>query len=117
MTLAEDALKFDSVFEGELLTQLMLIQWGHPLADDAEFLSELIESAAEVLQASIDGETLIEDLPPEAMNLVAAIWYAEWSRTEDAEDQDAVQTKDRRAWLNNVRHALPSCFCNPEMLD
>jgi len=117
MTLAEDALKFASVFEGELLTQLMLIQWQHPLAGDAEFRSGLIESAAEVLQASVDGEELIQDLPPESMNLVAALWYAEWRIIEDAVEQEAAEIKTRRTWLNNVRHALPSCFCNPELLD
>lgn len=117
MTLAEDALKFASVFEGELLTRLMLIHWGHPSADDEGFCSRLIESAAEVLRESIDGEILIEGLPPEAMNLVAALWYAEWIHVEDAYNEDVDEVTSRRTWLNNVRHALPSCFCNPDLLE
>ena len=116
MSLAEDALKFASIFEGELLTQLMLIQWKLPFSDDEEFRSQLLESAAEVLQASVDGEILIEDLPPESMNLVAALWYAEWRHVEDAQGQQAADINDRSTWLDNIRHALPSCFCNPDLL-
>lgn len=117
MSLAEDAFRFAAVFEGELLTHLMLVHWGHPLADDAEFRSELLETATEVLQASIDGEKLIEPVPPESMNLVAAIWYAEWCNTDSERSQNLEKLDERRTWLKNVRHALPSCFCNPELLE
>lgn len=117
MSLAEDALKFASVFEGELLTQLMLIHWKHPLAGDDEFRSHLLETAAAVLQTAIDGVTLIEAVPPESMNLVAAIWYAEWSHLEDSTIHSDPYYDERTTWLKNVRHALPSCFCNPELLD
>lgn len=117
MSLAEDALKFASVFEGELLAQLMLTQWGHPFAGDEEFCSQLVEAAAQVLQASIDGETFIEGLPPDSMNFVSALWYAEWMQTETLQGADEDDLNKRREWLAAVRHVLPSCFCNPDLLD
>ena len=53
------------MFEGELLTELMLRYWRHPLAENAEFRSDLIENAAKALRLSIEGNNLIEGLPPE----------------------------------------------------
>ena len=61
-SIAKDCLRFTGLFEAELLTELILRQWRHPHAASAEYRSNLLESAAEVLRASIRGERLFDDL-------------------------------------------------------
>jgi len=73
-SVAKACLRFTGLFEAELLTELMLRFWKHPLADDAEFRSNLLESAADVLRASADGERIFDELKPNRVNFVAAIW-------------------------------------------
>jgi hypothetical protein len=106
-------LAFSGLFEAELLIELMLRYWNHPLAADAEFRNHLLESAAEVLRASIAGQQFMEDLPPKHMNFVAAVWYVEWSALHNGEVERKVQ---RRKWLDKVHKAVPSCFCPPDGL-
>ena len=55
MSVAKTAYKFCCSFEGELLVELMLKYWKHPLCEDSDFRNQLLESAAEVLRASIGG--------------------------------------------------------------
>jgi len=64
-------LAFTGLFEAELLIQLMLRYWEHPLAADSDYRNHLLESACEVLRSSIAGERLMEDIPPKQMNFVA----------------------------------------------
>src|SRR5262249_32867695 len=110
MSVAKKCLAFSGLFEAELLVELMLRHWQHPSAADSDFRNELLEGAAQVLRASLGGETLLHDLPPEQMNFIAAVWYVEWyalgSGAEDPQGQ-------RQAWLDAVRRSVPSCFCPP----
>lgn len=113
MTVAEQCLALSGLFEAELLVELMLRYWEHPLAADEEFRNELLEGAAGVLRSCIAGQQMVKDLPPEQMNLVAALWYVEWN----ALSTGAADTQGlRKRWLDTVRQAIPSCFCPPDSL-
>lgn len=116
MSITETSLRFAGIFEAEVLIELMLRYWTHPYADDEEFRNGLLESAVEVLASSISGERLLQEIPPDKMNLIAAVWYAEWSSLS-SDRADKQQTTERQEWLDAVRHALPSCFCDPSLLD
>jgi hypothetical protein len=111
MSVARRCLELASLFEAELLSELMLRYWKHPLADDPDFRNGLLEAATQALQHAADGGRLFDSLSPENTNLVAAIWYAEWAamRTSAAEDSGEVH-QQRERWLENVRRAVPSCF-------
>lgn len=116
-TIAERSLGVTGLFESELLVELMLRFWQHPFADDAEYRSFLLETAVEALRASVGNATLFTDIDPKNVNLVAAIWYSEASLIPEVEQQRADQIVERKAWLDKVRRALPSCFCNPDRLN
>ena len=113
------SLRLSGLYEAELLVELMLRYWKHPLAEDPDFRNSLLERAAEALRTAAQGQSLIEGLPAERTNLVAAVWYAEWTSL-DAEhsggDADAALANKRNEWLDTVRHAVPSCFCSPDLL-
>src|ERR1700684_130796 len=117
MSISKNALQFCGFFESELLLELMLRYWQHPFAADASFRRSLLESAAEVLRSADSGATLIEGLGGENMNLVAAIWYAESAAVSDDRDCDSQVLQSRQAWLETLMRALPSCFCDPKLLD
>ena len=114
--IAQVSLDFTGLYEAELLTELVLRYWKHPHADDAEFRNTLLETAAEALRASVAGEPLIEGLPPDQMNIVSAIWFAEFNRVE----HDPELSHDERAavndWLSTLRRSIPSCFCDQNFL-
>jgi hypothetical protein len=112
-SVARKCLELTGLFEAELLTELMLRFWTHPMADDGQFRNHLLETAADVLKDSTKGKELIEGLPPAQMNLVAAIWFSEWSNIASEEAEDLAL---RKKWLDAVRRALPSCFCDHERL-
>lgn len=113
MSTANDSLRFCQMFEGELLTELMLRYWEHPLAEDAEYRNGLIENAAKAIRMSMDGERLMEGLQPSQMNFVAAVWYAEWTSLQSTSSEiPAAELHQREAWLKAVRGAVPSCFCD-----
>lgn len=112
--LARRCFAFGNLFEAELLLELMLRFWRHPFADDADYRNNLHSSAMEVLREAAKGRRFMQDVPPKQMNFVAAVWYVEWnSVTANSEDP----AKRRRAWLQAIRKALPSCFCDPELLN
>jgi hypothetical protein len=115
-SIAKACLRLTGLFEAELLTELILKHWNHPLADDGDFRSALLEVAAQVLRASIDGQRLFDDINPQNVNLVAALWYSESVTVESPEPDDRGTIDDRRKWLETVRRSIPSCFCNPEHL-
>ncbi len=113
MSVAKKCLAFSGLFEAELLLELMLRYSAHPLASDGEFRNNLLEGAAGVLRSSVAGQKLIEDIPPEHMNFIASVWYAEWNAlASEAEDPGG----QRQAWLESIQKAIPSCFCTPENL-
>lgn len=115
MSIADESLRCSGLFEAEALVELMLRYWKHPHADDHDFRNNLLEGAAEALRLAISGQRLIEDIEPEDTNLVAAIWYVEWSSVTDMPEDDP-EAIARRKWLDAVRQSLPSCFCDPEDL-
>jgi hypothetical protein len=113
---AQRCLAICPLFEAELLLELMLINWEHPFAQEESFRQALLESGTELLMAASDDactEVFIEGLPTREMNLVSAVWYAEWCGVQD----DNRERELRQKWLSEVRRALPSCFCPTDLLD
>jgi hypothetical protein len=109
---AQQAYHLTALFEAELLVQLMLWKWEHPLADDSAFTNNLLEGAAEVLRKCVqDNKRFLDEVDPRDMNFVAAVWYAEWAALQAEPHADPGEK--RLAWLKAVRHSLPSCFCDP----
>ena len=108
VSIAKESFRITGLFEAELLVELMLRFWQHPFADDADFRNRLLENAASALQAAISGHKLIEDLKPDKMNLVAAVYYVESLDLFDDNEQDPDQLESRREWLEKVRRSLPS---------
>ena len=114
-SIARESHRFTGLFEAELLARLMLWKWEHPLAHDEEPVKYLVEGAAEVLRKCVqENERFLDDVEPCDMNFVAAVWYVEWAAISAAPDTDP--DGRRQGWLDAVRHALPSCFCNPKDL-
>jgi hypothetical protein len=68
-SVAKKCLAFSGLFEAELLLELMLRFWEHPLAADRDFRNDLLENAADALRSSISGQQLIEEIPPVHMIL------------------------------------------------
>jgi hypothetical protein len=114
MSVVKKCLEFSGLYEAELLVELMLRYWKHPLAANVEFRNEILEGAGSVLRSCEAGEQqVIEALPAESMSFVAAAWYVEWtSLSHGAEDPDG----GRKAWLEAVKQSVPSCFCPPNSL-
>lgn len=116
-SIAKACLRFTGLFEAELLTELMLRYWDHPRADDADYRSALLEAAAEALRAAIGGERLFQDLHPQNVNFVAALWYAESAALNTPGEAKPKELRLRKQWLSKVQRAIPSCFSNPDLLD
>lgn len=115
--IAKTSLDFTGLYESELLVELMLRYWKHPSADDSSFRKNLLEMAAEALRAAVSGELLIEGLPPDQMNLVAAVWFAEWNRVSDDSDSADDERNAVETWLSAVRRSIPGSFCDQQLLD
>ena len=115
MKIAEECLRLAHLFEAELLVELMLRFWRHPFANDEAFRNEILESAIEAIRSAVDGHQTIAGVKPENLNLVAAIWYAEFVALDTTEQ--VASLPGRKAWLDEVRRSVPSCFCDPELLD
>jgi hypothetical protein len=115
-SIAKACLRFTGLFEAELLLELLLRQWKHPRADDADFRSGLLEAASEILRASIAGDRLVDSLKPRNMNFIAAIWYAESVSIQSPSDVPPDEINARQQWLNAIARSLPSCFCDPNLL-
>jgi len=112
-SIAQKSLDMAGMFEAEVLTELLLWRWNHPLRADAEFRNSLLEDASAALRRAIGGETLFESVPAPQTNLIAAIYYAEWTSLSDrGEDPGGARHK----WLDDLRRSLPSCFCAQEDL-
>ncbi len=117
MSLAEESLRITGLFEAELLVELMLRHWNKPHAENPTFRASLLESCAEILQLAVNGTSLIEGLKPEKMNLVAAAWCAEASALDHVEGETQEVIEQRHQWVDRLRRAVPSCFCDPKFLD
>jgi hypothetical protein len=117
MAVVDDALRLCSTFEAEVLLELLLRHWHHPRAADGEFRNDLLESTTEALIAAKSGTVLLEDLRSHETNFIAAVWYVEWSALESGVVESSVNdVQARREWLDAVRHAIPSCFVDPDLL-
>ena len=115
--IAKVSLDFTGLYESELLTELMLRFWNHPNADNADFRNILLETAAEALRATVAGQQLIEGLPPNEMNLVSAICFAEWNRIENDTEVSSDERAAVETWLATLRRSIPACFCDHKYLD
>lgn len=115
-SIAELSLGMTGMFEAELLTQLMLREWKHPLSQVDDFRNHLLELAAEVLNRSVAGERFVDEIAPAHMNLVSALYIAESMMLSNDSALPADEERTRRAWLDSIRRSLPSCFCKPELL-
>ena len=105
---------FCSMFESEILTWLMLRNWNHPLAEDDDHKSQLLETATEVLREASEGpedQEFVAGMPARDMNLVSAIRYVECLAIENTESSNDPGIAPRRQWLRDIRRTLPSCFC------
>jgi len=112
-SIAKRCLAFSGLYEAELLLELMLRHWDHPCAADAVYRNDLLEEAMEVIRLSVSGKRVMEDISPENMNFVAAVWYCEWNaRASGAMDPQG----KRQTWLAAVKRSIPSCFCDPNLL-
>jgi hypothetical protein len=115
MSVVGESLRMTGLFEAELLLELMLRYWDHPLSDDSTFRNDLLEKATEMLRLAASGTKVLEGISPRNMNLVAAVWCAE--STDLAGPVEEIEFADQRQqWLDTVRHAVPSCFCDPDLL-
>lgn len=101
-------------FEFELLLELMFRFWHHPLEDDQEYRGAILDSAAEVLNASAMGQIFVAGLPALEMNFVAAVWYVE--SIETSEEVNEIVKQKRVEWLFQIQKSLPSCFCAHDRL-
>jgi hypothetical protein len=113
MSIAGRCLAFSGLFEAELLIELMLRYWQHPLAADGDFRNAVLEGAADVLRSCKAGEVVLEGIPGRHTNFVVAVWYVEWNTLASGGDDPQGL---RQGWLEKVRQAIPSCFCPPDLL-
>lgn len=114
-SISEKSLEITSLFEAEVLVKLMLWRWNHPFAADPDFANDLLEDASMLLREAIEGTQVLEGVPPDELNFVAAVWCAEHRAVDPGRD-DPKTLPARKAWLSDVRRALPSCFCDPSDL-
>ncbi len=115
MSIAEESLRLTGLFEAELLLELMLRYWEHPLRDDRTFRNDLLERAVEMLRLATSGTSVLDGVSPSNMNFVAAVWCAECSNLTGP-PADSQHFRERQNWLDAIRHGLPSCFCDPGLL-
>ena len=108
-SVAQMCLDLTGLFEAEVLVKLMLHRWQHPYVADDEFANGLLENAAQLLRMAVSGEGSPPGIPAESLSLIAAIWWAEQLQLT----ANSLDLEQRRKWLDAVRRALPSCFCDP----
>ena len=100
-------------FEYELLIELLLRHWQHPLADDEQFRNAIIEDAAVILRESASG-VRYGNLPPNEVNLVFAVCHVESLFVANAGEGESRELREK--WLSRIRQALPSCFSPQDLL-
>jgi hypothetical protein len=113
MSIAKACLRFSGLFEAEVLLELMLRYWGHPLAANEEFRNELLEGASAALRTCVSGERILDEVPPAQTSFIAAVWFVEWCAISAGGDDPR---GERQQWLERVRQSLPSCFCSADDL-
>ena len=114
-SVVEGAIDFSGLFESEVLIDLLLRCWEHPLADDEDFRNDLLESATQALHYAAAGNSLIDGLPASKTNFIAAIWYSESVAlsVNSIEIPNEILEK-RKKWLGLIRRSIPSCFHEQE---
>ena len=100
-------------FEFELLIELLLRNFEHPLAYDSEYRNTVVESVAEILNRASQGEAF-GSMQPSHTNIVYSVWWVE-SRMIVQESEHKVKAK-RRKFLDAMKRSLPSCFCDQDQL-
>ncbi|QDU11277.1 hypothetical protein [Gimesia aquarii] len=114
-SIVERTIDFSGLFESEVLTELLLRYYKHPLADDKEFRNNLLEAATGALRHAAAGMKLIDSLPAMKTNFIVAIWYSEGvSISTDDQDIPTEMMLERKAWLERIQRLIPSCFQEPE---
>jgi hypothetical protein len=114
MSIVEESLRLTGLFEAEVLLELMLRYWEHPFCDDRTFRNELLERAVEMLRLAVSGTSVLAGVSAPNMNFIAAVWCAELSSLSGP--GNPAKAKRRQRWLDAVRRAVPSCFCDPGLL-
>lgn len=117
MSIALACLEFTGLYEAELLTELMLRYWRHPLAENDEFRAVVLDQAASILRDAVAGNACVETLSPENTNFVVAVWCAEQESWIDEQDALLSDPDERQRWRDDLRRSIPGCFVDPEMLD
>ena len=114
-SIVDITIDFSGLFESEVLTELLLRYWEHPLADDKEFRNNLLEAATDALRYAATGRKLIDSLPAQKTNFIVAIWYSE-SVSISTNDVDIPPDimQERKAWLDRIKRSIPSCFREPD---
>jgi hypothetical protein len=111
MSVARRCLELASLFEAELLTELMLRYWKYPLADAPDFRSDLLEAATQALQYAVYGGRLFDSLSPRIRTWLSRSGMPSGQRCVLAQRRIRARfTKQRERWLENVKRAIPSCF-------
>lgn len=117
MSIVENSLMLTGFFEAEVLVALLLHRFDHPLAENSEFRLALLERASEILQEAVAGEKVVEELEPQDVNFIAALWLAESVQLDYDRECSRDERQRRDSWLSSVRQYLPSCFCDPDELE
>lgn len=115
LNLPEVLFNITGTFEYELLIELILRHWQHPFATDENYRNEIMESVALLLSNAAKKKFPIDDMQQNEVNLVFALWYIESLLVIN--EQDVKLKKIRQQWLSTINHALPSCFCDQDLLD
>jgi len=100
-------------FEYELLIELLLRNFNHPLADDTEFRNTIIETVAELLNRASKGETF-GNMQASHTNIVYSVWFVESDYVK--RQSDPPFKEQRLDWLNKIKRSMPSCFCSQDLL-
>jgi hypothetical protein len=116
LSIARRSLLLSGSFEADILVMLLLRNWNHPRSDDEDFRQNMLESAAEILQASLQGESLFEEISPQNVNLIAALCFAEATSLSADPSIGHKERELRQTWIDTIRRSIPSCFCDPELL-
>ena len=116
LSVAKRSLLMTGSFEAEILVMLLLKNWEHPHHQDDDFRQSLLDCSADVLQTSVQGKRLFEEISPANVNLIAALCYAEATTLSGDPSIPQQERAMREKWIESIRRSMPSCFCEPDLL-
>ena len=85
--------------------------------DTSASMGYVVNGKSRLDEAKARAIELIEGLPPDQMNLVSAIWFAEWNRIENDSDLSHHERTAVETWLATLRRSVPACFCDQQYLE